>query len=48
MGIYLYGELAISTNKQFNKMALQLFEELKTEMDSSTVSNIKELLCLEN
>jgi hypothetical protein len=44
MGIYLYGELANSKSKQLNKLALDTFEELKLEMDSSTVTNITELL----
>ncbi len=46
MGIYLYGELAISRNKHFNKLGLEVFEELQYEMDSSTVTNVKELLGL--
>ena len=46
MGIYLYGELAISRSKHFNQLGRQVFEELQYEMDSSTVTNVKELLGL--
>ncbi len=46
MGIYLYGELSISRSKHFNQLGREVYEELKHEMDSSTVTNVKELLGL--
>ncbi len=46
MGIYLYGELSISRSKYFNQLGREVFEELQNEMDSSTVTNVKELLGL--
>jgi hypothetical protein len=44
MGIYLYGELATSGRRIFKNLARKMFQELKPEMDNSTVENIKELL----
>ena len=45
MGIYLYGELSMSKNKTLKSMANKAFDELKAEMDSGTVTNIRQLIC---
>ena len=45
MGIYLYGKLSMSKNKTLKSMANKSFDELKAEMDSGTVTNIRQLIC---
>lgn len=44
MGIYLYRELNSSGRRVFKKLARSIFEKLKPELDSSSVSNIQDLL----
>jgi hypothetical protein len=44
MGIYLYGELAISGRKGWRRLAETVFRRLAPEMDRSAVTNVKELL----
>ncbi len=43
MGVYMYAELALKS-RSFNAVAKDVFEELKGEMDPSTVVNISEML----
>lgn len=44
MGIYLYGEMAISGNKRLCQMAKDIFQLIKTEMDPGMVANVQEML----
>ena len=44
MGIYLYSEMASSTNSTVNKLAKKTFQDLSPELDPSTKHNISELL----
>ena len=44
MGLYLYGEMALSKSKILKSMAFNLFEELKSEMDPSTSLNLCQML----
>ena len=44
MGLYLYGEMAISQNKVLNAISLKVFEDLRDEFDPSTLANLTEML----
>ena len=46
MGIYLFGELMISQNAQQTKLAKEIFEKIKDEMDRSTYQTVYEILNL--
>ena len=43
MGIYLYGELFGSDNEYYRNIGRQMFEELRHEMDPTTVVNVLSL-----
>ena len=44
MGVYLYGELASSECKKFNRAATDVFKCLLTEMDPNMVTNVSNLI----
>jgi aminopeptidase O len=44
MGIYLYGEMAISKNKCIKRQARRIFSDLQAEMDPIMKINVKEML----
>ena len=44
MGVYLYGELASSECKKFNRAATDVFKCLSTEMDPNMVTNVSNLI----
>ena len=44
MGIYLYGEMAMSKNKNVKNRARKIFLGIKNEMDPTMIINVKEML----
>ena len=44
MGVYIYGELIISPYKLWNKLALEVFDEVKDVLDTNTRSYIREMI----
>ena len=44
MGIYLYGEMAISKHKMIRKLVEQIFNQMKEEMDPIMLINVREML----
>ena len=44
MGIYLYGEMKISSNKKIKVNATKIFNDVKDEMDPTMAVNVKEIL----
>ena len=44
MGIYLYGEMAISKNKYIKRQGRRIFSDLQEEMDPTMKINVKEML----
>ncbi len=44
MGIYLYGELVMSTSTKFQRLANEMFDMLRTEMDDDLARNVAEML----
>ena len=44
MGIYLFGELLISEDGKQRRLANEVFEEIKNEMDGCTYQTVYEML----
>jgi aminopeptidase O len=44
MGIYLYGEMALLKHKKLHTLAMDTFNELRSEMDPSTIDNVSQIL----
>ena len=44
MGIYLFGELLISEDAKQRRLANEVFEEIKNEMDGCTYQTVYEML----
>ena len=48
MGIYLFGELMLWDREAQKKLAKEIFDELKEEMDKSTRETVLDLTTQEN